>query len=104
MGEPNTAHRRVAALMAGWTVCDTRNLYAAAARVQSAKSGQVFAAFGHGDVDVGKLHDSGSLFFKVADGFLLVLRADEIEDSIHEFPKPVKPGKDDGTENPASPD
>jgi hypothetical protein len=39
MGEPNTAHRRVAALMGGWTGCDTRTLYAAAARVQSAKSG-----------------------------------------------------------------
>jgi hypothetical protein len=28
----------VAALMAGWTGCDTRNLYAAAAEVQSANS------------------------------------------------------------------
>jgi hypothetical protein len=26
MGEPYTAQQRVAALIAGWTVCDTRNL------------------------------------------------------------------------------
>jgi len=38
MGDPNTAHKRVAALMAGWTNCDTRTLYAAIDPLQSANS------------------------------------------------------------------
>ena len=38
MGEPSTAHRRVAALIGAKLACGTRNLYAATARVQSAKS------------------------------------------------------------------
>jgi len=38
MGKPYTAQQRVAALMAGWTGWGTQNLYAAMARVQSAKS------------------------------------------------------------------
>jgi hypothetical protein len=38
MGQPSTAQRRVAALMAGGTGCDTRHLYSASLRVQSAKS------------------------------------------------------------------
>jgi len=38
MGKPKTAQQRVAALMAGWPGCDTRDLYAANPRVQSAKS------------------------------------------------------------------
>jgi hypothetical protein len=44
MGEPNTAQRRVAALMAGGTGCDTRTLYAARAGFQSAKMREVLAA------------------------------------------------------------
>src|SRR6516164_2300358 len=38
MGEPSTAHKRVAVLIGAGSGCGTRNLYAASTRVQSVKS------------------------------------------------------------------
>jgi len=47
----------VAAEMAGWTGCDTRNLYAAAAEVQSANSAAGFRRAGGGKFRASKSFD-----------------------------------------------